>query len=276
MNKNRVPGVVLAATFAMALASNGATYEWTFNNGNLNDAFAQGTMQAVGGTVPSFASTNGTTIPHIGGVPAQFLSVPAYTLPELGFDLSFDASGANGGGAYINRYSFVFDLYSPGLPNWQALFQTNPANPTGNDADWYIAPDGALGIGAAYTGAGAIQQETWYRIAFVTDLSAGRITYYINGGLAFQGSGGVLDGRFALFSNADAGTDVRLFNENDTSAVYTHDLYVNSIAFVDRELTETEVAGLGGPNAMGIFIPEPGTGFLVLAGLVGPLVRRRR
>jgi hypothetical protein len=140
MNNYRASGLVLAAILALAVASRAANYEWTFNNGNLNDAFVQGTMQAVGGTVPSFATTNGTTIPHIGGVPAQILNVPQFTLPEDGFNLTFNASGPNGGGAYINQFTIIFDLFSPGAPNWQALFQTDPANTTAtnNDADWYI------------------------------------------------------------------------------------------------------------------------------------------
>jgi len=263
----------------MAIPLHGATYEWTFNNGNLNDAFAQGAMEGVGGTVPAFATTNGTTIPHIGGVQARYLSVPSFTLPTEGFNLTLAATGPNGNGAYVNQYTFIFDFYSPGLPNWQALFQTDPENTTtnNNDADWYVAPDGALGIGAlGYSTVGAIQQETWYRIAFAADLSLGRVSYYIDGVQVFQSVLGVVDGRFALYSNLDAGSDVRLFNEADGSGVYTHEMFINSIAFVDREMTAEELGILGAPNAVGIFVPEPGSGLLVLTGLLAPLLRRQR
>jgi hypothetical protein len=85
-----------------------------------------------------------------------------------------------------------------------------------------------------------------------------------------------LDGRFSLYSNVDPGADVRLFNEGDTPGIYTHALYINSVAFVDRELTAAEVGDLGGPNALGIFVPEPGVGFLAITALVIPLTRRRR
>ena len=279
MNKHRASWLLLAAVGIVPAALPAATYEWTFNSGNLDDAFVQGTMQAVGATVPNIIDTNGTTIPHIGGVPARVLSVPAFTAPEDGFNLTLAASGPNGGGQYINQYTIIFDIYSPGAPNWHALFQTDPENTTAsnNDADWYVAPDGALGIGAlGYSAAGLIQQETWYRIAFAADLSLGRVTYYIDG-IAVQQSGlGVLDGRFSLYSNADAGADLRLFNEGDTSGVYTHAMYVNSVAFVDRELTATEVGDLGGPTAGGIIIPESSMGLLVATTLALPLSRRRR
>ena len=113
----------------LALDAPAATYEWTFNNGNLNDAFLQGTMQAVGATVPNIIDTNGTTIPHIAGVQARVLSVPAFTDPADGFNLSLDSSGPNGlNGLFINQYTFIFDVYSPGVANWQAFFQTNPDN----------------------------------------------------------------------------------------------------------------------------------------------------
>jgi hypothetical protein len=279
MTDYRASVLVLAAMLALPVASRATNYEWSFNNANLDDAFVHGSMQAVGATVPNFTTTDGTTIPHIGGVPAQILNVPQFTLPTDGFNLSFDASGPNGGGSFINQFTFLFDLFSPGLPDWQALFQTDPANTTAtnNDADWYIAPDSSLGIGAlGYSAIGAIQQETWYRIAFAADLSLGRVTYYINGTPVHQSSSGILDGRFSLYSNVDPGADVRLFNEGDTSSIYTHALYINSVAFVDRELTAAEVGDLGGPNALGIFVPEPGAGFLAFAAFLIPLTRRRR
>jgi hypothetical protein len=69
---------------------------------------------------------------------------------------------------------------------------------------------------------------------------------------------------------------VRLFNEGDTSDVYTHALYVNSIAFADRELNATEIAALGSPKAAGIFIPEPTTGLIALVGAVALGATRRR
>jgi len=64
----------------------------------------------------------------------------------------------------------------------------------------------------------------------------------------------LLDDRFSLYSNADPGPDLLLFNEGDTSGVYTHELYLASVAVVDRTLSGAEVAALGGPQAEGIFV----------------------
>ncbi len=267
---------ILFTLVALPTVSLAANYEWTFDDGTLADSFGNGIFAPRGASVADIVSTNGGTIPDIGGVPAKVLNVPAIMVPEDGFTLSLEATGPNGGGAYINQYSIVFDLYSPGAPNWQALFNTNPDN--GNDADWYIAPDNALGIGAlGYTPAGAVPQDSWHRLTFAADLGAGRVTYYIDGAQAFQLNGpSLLEGRFSLNSNLDAGPDMLLFNEGDGSGVYTHDLFINSIAFVDRELTEGEVGALGGPQAAGIFVPEPATAMLSLLGLAGLAVRRRR
>ena len=268
----------VAAVIFPVVANGAAVYEWTFNDGTLSDSFSNGIMAAVGGTVPNVVDTNGGSIPHIGGVQARVLNVPQFLNLGEGFNLTLAATGPNGFGAYVNQYTIIFDLYSPGGAGWQALFQTNPDNPATNDADWYIAPDAALGIGAlVYSPAGTIAQDTWYRIGFSADLAAGRVTYYVNGTPVVQRNGGPLtDGRFALFSNLDAGADLRLFNEGDESGVYTHALYVNSIAFADSELSAVEMSLLGGPDADGILIPEPGTGCLALAAVSALVLRRRR
>ncbi|HWN97219.1 MAG TPA: PEP-CTERM sorting domain-containing protein, partial [Methylomirabilota bacterium] len=93
--------------------------------------------------------------------------------------------------------------------------------------------------------------------------------FYVNGTLVKQNSGaGLLDGRWALYSNIDAGPDLLLFNEGDTSGQYTHELYVNSIYFTDRTMTPVELTALGGPNAAGIVVPEPSTWALLGLGAV--------
>jgi hypothetical protein len=278
-----VPVLALAALCAAPGLAGAANYEWTFNDNSLTDFFSNGTMAPAGATATNIVTTDGGTIPHIGGVPAKVLNVPVSAGAADGFSLTLAATAPNGGGAYVNQYTFIMDLYSPGAANWQALFQTDPDNTTSNnnDGDWYVAPDGAVGIGdIGYSAAGAFQQNTWNRVAFAMNLTTGRVTYYLNGLQIFQTTlyTGHVDGRFALYSNVDnpPTTDVRLFNEGDTSGNYTHALYVNSIAFADREMTGGEIAALGSPNASGILVPEPGVGLLALLGCAGLAVRRRR
>ena len=87
---------------------------------------------------------------------------------------------------------------------------------------------------------------------------------------------GLLDGRFALFSNQDAGPDLVLFNEGDNSGNYTHAALYNSIGFIDRTLNDAEMAAIGGASAAGIPVPEPGSAMLCALGAVAFGRRRSR
>ena len=126
-----------------------------------------------------------------------------------------------------------------------------------------------MGITAVYSAAGILAANTWYRVAFVADLEHSTLTYYVNGNKVASGSqgGSDLEGRWALYSNQDVDIGQNpipqflLFNEGDTSGIYTHQCYVSSIAVADRVLNDAEMAALGGPNANGIlarsFAPKP-------------------
>jgi hypothetical protein len=265
---------ILGIGLAFPSIVSAADYEWTFDNGNLADYFGNGTMAPGGATVTNIGFTDGATIPHIGGQTARVLNVPISVGGADGFNLALNASAPNGGGGYINDYTFIFDVYSPGAAGWHALFQTDPGN--ANDADWYISPDNAVGIAAiGYSPINSFAPNAWHRVTFAASLGS-EVKFYIDGTLAFTRAFNAVDGRFALYSNIDAGDDVRLFNEGDTSGNYTHAMYVNSVAFVDRKLTDAEVGALGGPNANGILVPEPATGALLLSVCAGLAIRRRR
>ena len=264
-----IAGCVVALTAVQAVA---ADYEWGFNSGDLSTTLGNGIMAYADAATPgltSFGTTDGGTVPHIGGNPAKYMHVPAFSATANGYHLTLNDTGPNGGGAYVNRYTVIFDVLSPGTINWTPFFNTDPAN--GNDADFYVASDGAIGIGAlGYSGVGLVAANTWYRVAFAADLGAGTVSYYLNGTSVKDRVGtSLLDGRFSLYSNLDAGPDLLLFNEGDTTGQYTHELYVNSVAFVDRMMSSSEILALGGPNAQGIFpVPEPSVAGLVALGLM--------
>lgn len=269
------------ATVAVALAAAqapAAEYMWNFENGNLAASFGNGAMSyadAETGTLTLFGSTGGL-VPNINGQVANYLYVPAFANLGNGYHLKFNDSGPNGGGDYINQYTIIFDIYSPGSINWTPFFNTAPDN--ANDADFYIADDGSVGIGTlGYSGAGVIAPNTWYRVGFAADLGAGTVSYYVNGASVYDRVGGsLLNGRFALYSNLDVEPSFLLFNEGDTSGQYTHELFVNSIAFVDRVLSPAEMLALGGPNAQGILVPEPSSIALAAMGLLALLGFRLR
>ena len=265
-------GIVSAVAATLMMASTGfaATYEWTFNSGNLATDLGNGVMayaDGASGPLTTFGATGGG-VPNIGGQTAYYMHVPAFGNAANGYNLTLNNTGPNGGGSYVNQYTMIFDVLSPNNLNWTPFFNTDPGN--GNDADFYLAYDGSVGISSIYSAANVIAADTWYRIAFVANLSSGTMSYYVNGTLVASGSqgGSGLDGRWSLYSNLDAGHDLRLFNE--PSGSYTHELDVNSIAFVDRAMNSSELAALGGPNAAGIFaVPEPSTASLVLLGALG-------
>lgn len=261
---------------AILPASAATVYEWTFNAGNLSAAAGNGTMSTVGAATPgsiAFSTTNGGSVPHIGGVSASYLSVPAFPAGLNGLQLTFGDSGPNGGGAYMNQYTILMDIYSPGAAGWQALMNTDPNNT--NDADWYISDSGGLGIGAlGYSANNAVSQNTWHRIAMSADLAAGTVKYYVDGTLVRTRTGAsLLDSRFAIYTNTHAGADLLLFNESAGGS--THPLLVNSIAFTDQALGDSAIQTLGGASASGILIPEPAAATLGLLGAVA-LLRRRR
>jgi hypothetical protein len=199
----------------------------------------------------SFGVSEGSTVPHIGGYPTRYMRVPGFTSPASGYQVTLTDTGPNGGGVYINQFTLIFDVLIPAPLGRTALFNTNPQN--ANDADFYVETNGRVGTsGIGYSAPGVVASNAWHRIAFVGDLAANTVAYYVNGNAVFNGVAG-LDGRYSLYSGADGGPDVLLFNEGDTTGVYTHLLYLSSFAFTDRAMSASEIQALGGPNDLGIF-----------------------
>jgi hypothetical protein len=233
--------------------ANGAQYQWDFA-GNLDPSFGSGILSYAtpsSQTSTMFGTTDDAAVPHIGGQPATYIHIPAFADPSEGYNAEFVDTGPNGGGDYVNQYTMVFDVLEPPPLNWTPFFNTNPEN--ANDADLYLAYDGAVGIGSDYSPIGAILPNMWYRVAFTADLGANQFTIYINGVQQHQrNSGSLLDGRWALYSNSDPGHDIRMFNEGDSGGIYTHELYMSSFFFADRTLSPSEIQTLGGPDANGI------------------------
>lgn len=272
--KTRLLVPVLASALILSTAvpaTLAATYEWGFTAGDLTADLGPGIMDYRGTTagLTTFGTTDGSTVPHLNGVPTTYMSFGQWPTPETdyGYTLEFSASTANGGGAYINQYTIIYDVLIPGALDWTPLFNTQLEN--NNDADWYVRDDGALGIGElGYSAAGVIQPDQWYRLGFTADLGAGDVRYYVDGTQVFASTGasGLLDDRFSLYSNADAGPDLLIANEGDTSGNYTHAQIYSAIAFTDRTLSDAEFAALGGPSADGIFVPEPSNAVLFAVG----------
>ena len=174
----------------------------------------------------------------------------------------------NGGGAYVNEYSVLVDLFSPAGSRaaWRTIFQTNENNT--NDADYFINPTGNAGVGALTYSPAALDASSWTRLVVTFDLeSAGPsvVRTYLNG-LPFHThalSGG-LDGRFALDPTLLFFTD----EDGDNAP-----LHIGAVATFSGALSEGEVAALGTAGAA--VVPEPQTAGLLAAALAGLAGRRR-
>ncbi len=215
---------------------NYTSYEWRFTNADLSAALGNGVMAyADPSTTPaltSFGTTDGSTVPHINGSPAKYMHVPGFTLSTDGYLLQFNDSGPNvGTSTNINRYTLIFDMLVPSptavvylgcavlqYRPLQPLDNTDPQN-SDDDADfWLMAPAKSELESAAIQLPAPSHANTWYRIAFVADLKANTLTYYVNGTNVRSRAADGLGGRWALYSNQDAGPDLLLFNEPSAQA----------------------------------------------------------
>jgi hypothetical protein len=268
-----VAGFVIAAANATA-----ASYEWSFNSGDISTSLGNGVMTYADGATTAGLTSFGTTgggVPNIGGNVAKYMYVPAFAAVGNGYNLTLNDTGPNGGGSYVNNYTMIFDIYIPSpwpLNYIVPFFNTEPAN--GNDADFYLYGDGEIGIGGGgYSAPGTLAPDTWYRVAFVN--SGTTLTYYVNG-TSVHSRPATIDGTWSLYSNLDPGHDLRLFNEGDGSGQYTHELYLNSVAFIDSAMSGAQLSALGGPKAGGILVPEPTTVSLMILGIAAVARRYRR
>jgi hypothetical protein len=222
---------VLAVTASVPAAT--LTGQWDFDNPqNL-------TLATVGNNLIRHGQD--TAVPGIGtGDGAARIDVGSYYGCDHGIP-------ANGGGAYVNLYSFVMDVkfhHLNGLYNWIALYNTS--NDNSNDADIWISPAGLAGVGSSYS-ARPLADDTWYRIAITHDGSKHKLYIYCNG-TAICNFAVTKDGRWALY------TDLVLFFADNLG--FDHTIDVSKLMVYDGVLTSTEVANLKGPGGQNPN-PEP-------------------
>lgn len=255
----KTPILLLLAVASISTRLEALTWEWTFDSNTPNAALGDGTLEwstITAQTTTKYKTTNGTTVPHVNGSPAGYLHIPAYPNPADYAKLYFNDSTPNGGGIYLNQYSVIMDVYYAGENAWLPFFNTNTNNE--NDADFYVNPEGALGIGPlGYSPPGTITPDMWHRVVFAVDLVSGVVSYYIDGSIAFErvpAGASLVDGRFSLYTGVDPNPELIIGNEGDSGAVYTREWFLASFAVTDHTLTADEVAALGEPKAPGIYV----------------------
>ena len=252
------PGVytVVVSNNAGAIESGGArltvyvpfvTGQWDFDSGDLRATVGVG-LEYLSDTA-TITAFPGMTI-H--GEPALVMGFGSNTINQ-GYYMRHGAK-PNGGGQFVNQYTLLLDVMYPTASSdqWRALFQTDPFNQAGNDADFYVGNSVALpdpnGLGTEGQFEGPLAPDTWYRVAFAVDLTApaGRqLMKYVNGAnVGEQPLSGGLDGRYAL------GPTAQLFTAGAIG--FTRPGFVNSIQFVNGWMAPAAIAALGEPTPDGL------------------------
>lgn len=269
-----------AAALMASSAAGAAEFMWTFAGGDLAPAAQAGGTATMTYFTPATQSLTrfGNTasdpaVPDAADGPTDYMFVDTLADGGVGgFGLDWTGVQANGGGAFVNSYTFIADVYIPTL-NWTALFNTNEAH--ANDADWYVDPTGRLGIGAlGYAPAGSVAAAAWQRLAFVRDMDGGATRYFVNGVEVAMAGAGSVDGRFSIYTEAQPGLDLLVLGEGDGSGNYTNPIYLSSLFFADRALAPEVVRAMGGVSGRGIIVPEPSS--LAAAALASLCLARRR
>jgi hypothetical protein len=161
-------------------------------------------------------------------------------IPWGGYQMLHGAT-PNGGGAFVNQYTLIYDIYLPVI-GWRSLLQTDTGNTT--DGDLFINPAGGVGISGTYDG--NVTAGEWHRVAVAFDLSgpgqAPVLAKFIDGVKVGNQTGGLSapDGRFSL------GPSALLFADQEADAAET---YVSSVQFSNGRRPDAFLAALGGPSA---------------------------
>lgn len=249
--KTLTAAVLMMATGA-ALAQNDS--QWNFD-GNLNNAFGNGildywTPDAENAT--AFGSASGF---GIGSAPdgSDINCASINFTNDLEAFVCLHGAPANGGGAYVNNYTMIWDLYVPQSSfdqgDWLSFYNTNDSNTNDGDAFLYT-PDGSWGVGdLGY--AGVISPDTWHRYAIVHEVQLdGSVKHskFIDGTLVGTGTTS-LDGRFALYTVDDVDSPwfhVMADNDGDMLPAYIASFYVS-----DEAWSAADIKALGCVSADG-------------------------
>lgn len=246
-----------AAILTVITVTADVTGQWDFENGDLSATVGSPLeyFDATVGAGTRFGTTTALGIPDIGGAVAKVMEIPE--LNPMGGYIMRHGAAANGGGAYVNQYTLIFDLLFPeaSATKWLAFFQTSPGN--ANDGDLFANATKGIGISGNYQG--QLLPNTWHRVAFAFDLSgpgpAPIVAKFIDGvKVGEQTLSAGTDGRWALNSATETQNYALLFADEDGENAL---MYVNSIQFRNGRLSDADIAALGGATAAGI--PAPTT-----------------
>ncbi len=231
----------------LPLVHGSVTGQWDFKRGDLSATIGQpmSSLDIDTQTGTHFGTTASFGVPAIGGQSVAVMQFPATTSPSGGFDV-FTGAASNGGGALINQWTVIMDVYYPPASDGVMRSLIHRSDLTGNP-EFYINSSDQVGFD---TGAfsGAVTTNGWHRIVFSVDTATTISTYLDGVKVDEENTPGGLDGRFAL------GQDFFLFN-GDTNQTALG--YIASLQFRDEKLSDGLVATLGAPSPTGILSGPP-------------------
>jgi glycerophosphoryl diester phosphodiesterase len=258
----------LALTIALALCSSLASaqstvFDFSSPSNRLAASTGPGVLSFRGSTdtITQFGTCASFGLPLLPGGDKAVMLLPTLNASQgLGLDHAAGPNGPHATDGWVSNYSIVMDVLVPAssFASFRALVNTNPGN--SNDADFFINPQGRIGISNRYFG--PMSSATWHRIAIVVGAAGGggeglnaegMTSIFIDGRFVggHGGTGAAIDGgRWALYSQP--GVDLNLFGDDNGQ---TAPIYVSSIRFTPERLSQAEVAALGGPSAGGIRTP---------------------
>jgi hypothetical protein len=250
INRNSMMGAGTILALCLAVTPLGAqtpTGQWDFNAGDLSAATGASMdyYDGAGGSTQlgtSFGTTTSFGIADIAGAAAKVMKFPAIT-NGMGYTLPTPAG--NGGGGLVNDYTIVFDVYYPSESDGKvrSLILTDSGAATGKKKALVVGASNGIGSDSGPFH-GSISPNTWHRIGFVVNSSAGLMREYIDGNEVGSETIGSVDSSYAL----DASATVLVLANEDSSATG----YVNSIQIRDVALNAGQMMALGAPSAAGI------------------------
>jgi hypothetical protein len=227
---------------------------WEFeNSGALNAATIGSNLVLTGADAASAGS--GTT----SDTGATQLNVGSYYTVTHGI-------AANGGGAYVNEFTLLWDVMYPqsSAGIWKTFLQTSVTN--ANDGDLFIRPSdpqGAIGVADTGYSTNTTSADAWYRVVLSVD-NGSHFKVYVDGTEWLNGNIQPIDGRFSL----DPVFHILADNDGDDGL-----MNVSNFAVWDTALDANAVAALGrAGGALGI--PEPASLTLLVLCVVGAACRR--
>jgi uncharacterized protein YjdB len=145
---------------------------------------------------------------------------------------------ANGGGTRVNEYSVMFDCRFTALNDWYGLLETDMNNGEENDI-WIDLPSGKIGCGdIGYSSDGTIPVDNNYHRLVITVKLPDEIKFYVDGTLIFTTSSSLDHIRRSLDT-----AGVLFFAD---ASAWDTDIDAAAVGIWDKQLTDAEVASLGG------------------------------